>query len=274
MIKLQRGIIYLLVIWIAINQAFIPSSRSYFQTVKRQLTCSSTKDFYDYEQRLVAFSKKAVTIKCPFFRRRAIDFIESTMKVMNFLIARHKSTPLSMLAFNIVRGEISKVRNATIDEIAMIIRNDWNIRDEGHGDGKGYYITGKLTHKIYHDECFFDGPDPDMPVKGLQKYLLSASTLFDKKSSRADLIKPIAIDRNSKTVKVYWRLEGILNLPWHPPVKPWTGSTTYHIGKSGLIERHVEVWDISVIDAFVSIVFPNWSFGAPPAAPIDTNIKL
>ena len=133
----------------------------------------------------------------------------------------------------------------------------------------GYYITGMLTKSIYRDDCFFDGPDPDMPVRGLKKYLLSASNLFDRKHSRADIIRPVVLTQSDseRTIQVFWRLEGVLNLPWHPHMKPWTGNTVYHLDKDGLVERHVEQWDISVLDAFVSTLLPGLEFGAPPAMP-------
>jgi hypothetical protein len=64
-----------------------------------------------------------------------------------------------------------------------IIENDWR-----PSTSKGYYLTGKLTQSIYRDDCLFDGPDPDMPVRGLHKYLNAASQLFETKSSTAELL--------------------------------------------------------------------------------------
>lgn len=59
---------------------------------------------------------------------------------------------------------------------------------------------------------------------------------------------------------------GILNLPWHPSVKPWTGKTVYYINNNGLIEKHLEFWDITVLDAFISTLFPSLNYGALPAS--------
>ena len=92
----------------------------------------------------------------------------------------------------------------------------------------GYYITGALTKNIYRDDCYFDGPDPDMPVSGLQKYLLSVSNLFDRRKSRADITRPVVVNEVDRTIQVFWRLEGVLNLPWHPSMKPWTGTSDTH----------------------------------------------
>jgi len=76
-----------------------------------------------------------------------------------------------------------------------IIRNDWKPTTS-----KGYYLTGKLSQSIYRDDCFFEGPDPDMPVRGLHKYLNAASQLFETKSSTAELLD-ISIIKNNKVVE-------------------------------------------------------------------------
>eukprot|EP00638_Chattonella_subsalsa_P004214 CAMPEP_0117756386 /NCGR_PEP_ID=MMETSP0947-20121206/14047_1 /TAXON_ID=44440 /ORGANISM="Chattonella subsalsa, Strain CCMP2191" /LENGTH=249 /DNA_ID=CAMNT_0005575963 /DNA_START=256 /DNA_END=1005 /DNA_ORIENTATION=- len=226
----------------------------------------------NYDARLDKLYLKSVKIKCPFWRRRAFETIESMKRVLQFVIARHKSTPFCPTP--LVNGPVKKWENLSLSEIASIIHSDWSgIGPDGREiSGKGYYMTGKLTKEIYDEQCFFDGPDPDMPVTGLRKYLLFAAQLFDQRISRADLVKPIEIDKQSNTITAYWRIEGVLNLPWHPFVKPWTGSTLYKIDSSGLIVEHVEKWDISVIDAFVSTLFPELDFGMPPALPVDSSI--
>ena len=88
------------------------------------------------------------------------------------------------------------------------------------------------------------------------------------------MIDNIVIDETARTMTVHWRLEGILNLPWHPRLKPWTGTTTYHVDQSGLIEKHIETWDISVLDAFASTLLPFLSIGAPPAAPLSVIVNV
>ena len=112
-----------------------------------------------------------------------------------------------------------------------------------------------------------------MPVRGLRKYLSASSQLFDQRLSRADLIS-IGINIPDRQVFVEWRIEGILNLPWHPRLKPWTGKTTYHIDSSGLISDHIEEWNISVLDAFLSTLLPEILYkGSSPAAPIAARVN-
>ena len=228
-----------------------------------------------FQVHLDAMYSKSLKIKCPFFRRRATDSVDGLASVVQFVLARHKSLPIPVLPSGqlIISNSAVKLSGLSVSHVANILEKDWkckaNVGDLTHG--KGYYITGKLTREIYQDYCFFDGPDPDMPVTGLKKYISSTSQLFDHKHSRADLISMVTSDEE-KTITIKWRLEGILNLPWHPKLKPWTGQTTYFIDNDGLIDRHIESWDISVVDAFVSVLLPFLNYGAQPAPPVVPSI--
>ena len=68
------------------------------------------------------------------------------------------------------------------------------------------------------------------------------------------------------TITSKWRFDAAINIPGKPRIKPYTGATKYVISNDGLVEQHIETWDISALDAFVSLIFP--SFGAPPAPPV------
>jgi len=172
------------------------------------------------------------------------------------------------------------------DEILSIIEKDWTrqtsrtFNNNGNQDvyvdhNKGYYITGALNCAIYRDDCLFDGPDPDMPVRGLRKYLSAASKLFDHKKSYADLLDLKIIDisnedgqrhnhhrhasksRTNKAIEATWEIGGVIMLPWKPKVKPYTGKTIYHLDENGLVYFHEERWDISVWEAFMNVLFPD-----------------
>lgn len=138
-----------------------------------------------------------------------------------------------------------------------IIRDDFIKRQ--------YYVTGRLTTDLYRDDCLFDGPDPDGHVRGVYKFCDAAAGLFDKRLSRVDLID-IYI-RDSCHIVAEWRLQGALMLPWRPYIKPYLGSTVYEFDESGLVSSHVETWQISVYDAFLSVIWKG--FGAAPAPPAD-----
>jgi len=215
------------------------------------------------------YTQATSSIKCPFFRRRATDVIDNVAMIARFLVIRHKSlfnglpSELEIPGCKAIGrhvltnpdGTVCKYKNLPSDQIYQVIKKDWS-----EENGKGYYITGRLNSTIYRDDCLFDGPDPDMPVRGLRKYLAAASQLFDANKSSAQLLE-LKFDEGGEyscgLIEARWRMEGILMLPWRPKVQPWTGWTKYHIDKDGMIALHEEGWDISVFEAFFSTIFPS-----------------
>jgi hypothetical protein len=213
------------------------------------------------------YDNTQLRIKCPFLRRRVADCLDNTAMLLQFLLIRHKSLGLTdpdhqlMTAFGMPGCKptgrhiktTAKDRHLSLMEVQSRIFHDWN--DDNH-KGKGYYITGKLDTTVYRDDCLFTGPDPDMPVRGLRKYLSAAAQLFDSKSSMAHL-HSIASNEEENSITVHWSLGGVINLPWHPAVEPWTGWTTYHVDEEGLIYWHEEGWDVEVWRIFMGVVFPT-----------------
>jgi hypothetical protein len=209
---------------------------------------------------------QSLSIKCPFFRRRMADLLDGVDMMMRFVVIRHKSLDLIGPPPGCRSTKMSKRkhRNLSMEDRLETIRHDWRTDTD-----KGYYITGRLNTTMYRDDCLFDGPDPDMPVRGLRKYLNAASHLFDHATSTAELLsletKRIAgsngddDDDDDSTILVVarWKLQGVLHLPWHPELPIWTGSTTYHFDEDGLIQLHEESWDISVLQAFTQTLWPE-----------------
>lgn len=236
---------------------------------RHKASTSTTSSQFDIELYLDNLYTQTSSIKCPFFKRRAADTVDSLSMIIQFLYIRHKSLT-SLVPFQppgcravgrhvqlAEDGSVYKTRGLTIKEISSVIEKDWTTPENVSAMSmKGYYITGKLNSAIYRDDCMFDGPDPDMPVRGLRKYLDAASKLFDSRKSYAELLS-LDYDETARCVDVTWRLSGILMLPWHPSVKPWTGKTRYHIDDEGLVYMHTEEWDISVLEAFVCTVLPE-----------------
>lgn len=199
---------------------------------------------------------RSLSMKCPFFRRRMTDFLDATDMVMRFLVIRHKSLDLIGPPPGCRSTKMSRVKvsNLSMEDLCDVIRKDWR-----EDTNKGYYITGKLNTTIYRDDCLFDGPDPDMPVRGLRKYLNAASHLFDHSKSYAELTALEVIEKSNESsyIVARWRIRGVLHLPWRPQLPEWTGSTAYHFDENGLIHRHVESWDITVLEAFTETLFPE-----------------
>lgn len=201
------------------------------------------------DRRLGNMYEDALKIRCPFFRRRTYDALDALSKVFRFVVARHKSLDLASVLPLGFRNDYTttlepKQTGLTLEQVSEYIRQDW--RQDSH---KGYYITGRISKDVFADNCLFDGPDPDMPVRGLKKYIASASQLFEYRSSTAELLE-LTIDNEGSTITAAWRIAGKLNLPWHPRIKPWTGKTTYHVNEDGLVDEHLETWDVSVAAAF------------------------
>lgn len=211
---------------------------------------------------------RSLSVKCPFFRRRMTDFLDGADMVMRFLVIRHKSLdligPPPGCRSTFAKG--TKYKNLELTELVETIRSDWK-----PNQNKGYYITGRLNTTIYRDDCYFDGPDPDMPVRGVRKYLNAASQLFDKSSSTAELLsleigdadsvnnknKSHRHQKSSATIVARWKLKGVLHLPWHPSLPVWTGTTTYHLDDEHMVYFHEEEWDISVFRAFTQTLWPE-----------------
>jgi len=201
--------------------------------------------------RMEQWYRKALAIKCPFFRRRAADLLDAMDQVMRFLMIRHKSLDLlgPPPGWRCEGETCLKNKHLSIQETEQIIRNDWR-----EDTNKGYYITGRLNTTIYRDDCLFDGPDPDMPVRGLRKYLNAASQLFDQGKSRSELL---SLEIQDDLIVAKWRMNGILRLPWRPWIPEVTGTTTYHRDEDGLIYLHEETRDTSVVETFIKTFWPK-----------------
>lgn len=196
--------------------------------------------------------QKALNLKCPFWRRRTADTLESLDMIFRFLVARHKT--ILPLGWRQTTDEAKQI-NLPIDQIAAIIEKDWKT-----DNNKGYYITGKLTEAIYRDDCWFEGPDPDMPIRGLAKYLAAASHLFDPRSSEARLFGLEVSDLgHEKVIVATWQLDAVLRLPWKPRLPQLTGKTIYHMDGQGLIMQHEETWNTTVWHAFMETFRPKLS---------------
>jgi hypothetical protein len=202
--------------------------------------------------------------RCPFFKRRATDLLEAALGVGRFILARHKSLLPGALGFAPRSKGGPKVTGLAPAAVLEAIRADFEERR--------YYVTGKLTREIYSDACYFDAPDPDMPVHGLEKYINAISKLFASGDSKVELLDLQILAPDLLLSR--WRLDATLALPWHPSIKAYTGVTLYELDEEGLICRHTELWSISATDAFLSAVFPNWPGAAPPAPAAAVLMEL
>jgi hypothetical protein len=199
--------------------------------------------------RLPVWYRRAQAIKCPFMSRRVSDVLDTLDTVLRNGLIQQPSLMGRPLAYRCETDFQSKLLGLSLIQLADEIEKDWR-----QDTKKGYYITGKLNKVLYRDDCLFDGPDPDMPVRGLRKYLNAASHLFDPRESTCDLL---SLTVETSVVVARWRMQGTLRLPWRPTMPVVMGTTTYHTDGDGLVRLHEETWDVSVFQAFLQTFWPG-----------------
>ena len=197
---------------------------------------------------------KAESLKCPFFRRRFLDAADATRQSTKWLAARHKS----ILGFMYTPSIEAPSHVWTREETLSAIKQDFVNR---------YYVTGRLSLDHYHPRCFFDSPDPDMPVRSPEVFASALKGLFDRRSSSLELLEEPRLVGND--IVAEWRLAGRLGLPWKPSIKPFVGRTTFTLDDHGLVTRHVEEWSLPAWDAFLAALVPSLNLGAAPAPSIS-----
>ena len=141
-------------------------------------------------------------------------------------------------------------------EVREILERDLQpVEKLSDGTFKGaYFVTGNLTPEIFDDDCAFI--DPTNTTKSLSKYMNALRILFDPETSSVDL-KSIDIVDDHTIVGVY-DCEGYLKLPWHPRVKPYTGTVTWKTNENGLIESQTQIWTgISAAGAIMESFTPG-----------------
>jgi Uncharacterized conserved protein (DUF2358) len=262
--------------------------------------------------RLEKLYSKALSMKCPFLRRRttdALDALEAATRSLLSVRTRVGGGTRGRLSL-VDRGRSSlehvlgppmglRCKGKTCikyppGSLSMQQRHGLILQDWKVDTHKGYYITGRLNTALYRDDCLFDGPDPDMPIRGLRKYLDVARQLFDQNASRSELLSLEIMDdvddnnnnnnensnnnnsspKSNNTIVARWKMNGILRLPWHPRLPEWTGQTTYHFDNDGLVYLHTETWDLSVAQAFVSTLLPEVAQRLWPTTTTTTTPRI
>jgi hypothetical protein len=149
-----------------------------------------------------------------------------------------------------------KRTDASIEEIKEILRRDLQpVEKNADGTFRGaYFVTGNVTPEIFEDDCRFI--DPTNTTKSLSKYVNALKILFDPENSSVDL-RSIEVKDENTIVGIY-DCEGYLKLPWHPRVKPYTGTVTWKTSKNGLIESQTQEWSgVSAAGAIMESFTPS-----------------
>lgn len=171
-------------------------------------------------------------------------------------VFRHIS--LAPLGIPQITEDSAKTRNLSLSELAARLTRDLT---EGATSKGGYFITGDLSTDIFRDDCVFS--DPTNQVKSLSRYQNALRILFDPTVSQVQVLSPLVIDEDARTISGRIRSRGYLQLPWRPFVSAYESSIVYTVNESGLIARQDQVWDSkSSIKALKETFTP--SIVAPP----------
>lgn len=149
-----------------------------------------------------------------------------------------------------------KRTDVSIEDIKEILKRDLQpVEKNADGTFRGaYFVTGNVTPEIFEDDCRFI--DPTNTTKSLSKYVNALKILFDPENSSVDL-RSIEVKDENTIVGVY-DCEGYLKLPWHPRVKPYTGTVTWKTSKNGLIESQTQEWSgVSAAGAIMESFTPS-----------------
>eukprot|EP00980_Cylindrotheca_fusiformis_P000768 scaffold184_cov125-Cylindrotheca_fusiformis.AAC.3 len=132
----------------------------------------------------------------------------------------------------------SKTLNLTLEELAARLTRD--LTEGAHKEG-GYFITGDLSTDIFRDDCIFS--DPTNKVQSLSRYQNALRILFDPAVSQVQLLSPLEIDEQKRTISGRIRSRGYLQLPWRPFVSAYESDIVYTVDESGLIAGQDQTWD-------------------------------
>jgi len=86
-------------------------------------------------------------------------------------------------------------------------------------------------------------------------------------TSKAELIT-VRAEPDSDKIVVVWRLEGRVNLPFKPKIKPYVVTTTFGVDPQGLICSQLDEFSVPGWDLLLSTLLGE-NFGAKPAPPVE-----
>lgn len=133
-----------------------------------------------------------------------------------------------------------------------------------------WFVTGNCDPTFFAYDFKFQ--DPDVKVSGIEQYARGVNKLFDQQTSRGQIISCLPSEESANTIRVYWRLEGRVNVgPRGLPIKAFIVTTDLRVNpSSGLVEFQEDKFAVAGWDILISAVFPSLSlpFLAEPAPPV------
>eukprot|EP00468_Gymnochlora_sp_CCMP2014_P002752 CAMPEP_0167748276 /NCGR_PEP_ID=MMETSP0110_2-20121227/4751_1 /TAXON_ID=629695 /ORGANISM="Gymnochlora sp., Strain CCMP2014" /LENGTH=447 /DNA_ID=CAMNT_0007633279 /DNA_START=217 /DNA_END=1560 /DNA_ORIENTATION=- len=124
-----------------------------------------------------------------------------------------------------------------------------------------WFVTGQVDSSLFADDFKFS--DPSITTDSLPEYARGVSRFFSQDDDGARMEVISVYPRNQSAIEVCWYLEGRVNIPGRPRIKPYIITTTYRLNEEGLINYQEDEFSIPGWDIALSILFP-W-IGAPAA---------
>eukprot|EP00882_Tetradesmus_deserticola_P004278 GHRQ01004518.1.p1 GENE.GHRQ01004518.1~~GHRQ01004518.1.p1 ORF type:complete len:264 (+),score=100.44 GHRQ01004518.1:267-1058(+) len=129
-----------------------------------------------------------------------------------------------------------------------------------------WFVTGQVDPRLFSDSFAFK--DESVATTGIRAYATGVRKLFDQATSKVELIS-VEAQPDAQAVVVTWRLEGRVNLPLKPKIKPYVVTTTLGVDPAtGLINSQVDEFSVPGWDLLLSILLGE-GFGAKPAPPAE-----
>jgi hypothetical protein len=134
-----------------------------------------------------------------------------------------------------------------------------------------WFVTGKVDPRLFADDFTFK--DDSVATSGIKSYATGVRKLFDQATAKAELIAvEVSLGQTSSEphkIVIIWRLEGGVNLPFKPKIKPYVVTTTFTLNEQGLIDSQLDEFSVPGWDLLLSTLLGP-SFGAAPAADVET----
>jgi hypothetical protein len=145
-----------------------------------------------------------------------------------------------------------KTYGLTLEQLASRLAKDLSEGSTGKGS---YIISGDISQDIFRDDCVFQ--DPTNRVRSLSQYSKALEILFDPKVSTVEVLGPLSIDKDQRTISGRYRSRGILKLPWKPYVKAYESDIVYCVDDDGLVYEQDQKWTKSASEALRESFTPS-----------------
>jgi len=181
------------------------------------------------------------------------DAVAATGELPSFLRPFTRLAPLGS-----PQTSSNKTTNLSLQELADRLSKTLVQGDTGNG---GYFLSGDLPTDIFRDDCVF--VDPTNQVSSLSQYQNALRVLFDPAESTVELMAPLSVNEESRTISTTIRSRGVLQFPWRPRVKAYESNIVYSVDEDGLISRQSQTWTKSSTEALRESFTPSLFAPAP-----------